>query len=144
MDADFKREVEARLASAEEDLKINEAENARLKRLVQALHDVLAMLDHQVPPPTSGLGLLVESYPMRGQKPVAAMSIREGAKTLLERDGPKTTRELLVALLAAGKRVGGRSPIDTLRATLQTYDIFKRTSDAKWDVVRSSEQSPQE
>lgn len=132
----YRRDTQAQLARAEEDLKINEAENARLKRLIQALHDVLTMMDHKVLQPSEGLHFQ-ELPPSQGQKPIGAMSMREGALTLLERHGPMTTRELFHALQKAGKRIGGQSPIDTLRSTLRSS--FVRT-DGKWIVPHDDDE----
>lgn len=135
----LREDLKERLAEAQDRLRQLSAESARLRRFVEGLRDVLGTINHEGPPASGTLPLEIPKPTLKTGTPIHAMSMKDGARTLLMR-GPMTTRELLNALEEAGKRIGGKSPRDTLAATLRSYDqTFRRTADGtKWEVVPPS------
>ena len=137
----LREDLKERLAEAQDRLKQSTAESARLKRFIEGLRDVLGTLNHEGPP-TAKLPLEMPKPILKTETPIHAMSIKNGAHAMLLQHGSMTTRELLTALEAAGKEIGGKSPRDTLAATLRSYpDLFRRTSDGtKWEAIPREDQ----
>lgn len=134
----LREDLKDRLIEAQDRLKQLSAESARLRRFIEGLRDVLGTLNHEGPQ-AAKLPLEMPKSILKTETPIHATSMKDGAYTILMQHGPMTTRELLNALEAAGKRIGGKSPRDTLAATLRSYDqVFRRTSDGtKWEAVPS-------
>jgi len=130
-DKDFRQDIEARLGAAVEELRIAEAQVTRLKRRVEGFKEVLASFAEPKP-----RGVLFR-LPASGKRSLAQLSIREAAKTVLKEHGePMTAREIFEEMVASGKKPGGKSPIETLRAILRsTDDTFKKTPDLKWTLA---------
>lgn len=129
-DKDFQAEVELRLGAALEELRTAEAQVTRLKRRVEGLKEVMASFAEPKP-----RGPVLFRLPS-SKRSLAQMSIKDAAKTVLKEHGePMTTREIFDEIVARGKKPGGKSPIETLRAILRsTDDVFKKTPDSKWTV----------
>ncbi len=132
-DTEFREEIEARLAAATEELRSTEAQVTRLKRRVEGFKEVLASFAE--PKPRPGAVLFRLPLPTKGS-PLSLMSIKDAAKTVLADHGePMTAREIFEEMVARGKKPGGKSPIETLRAILRTTDdAFKKTPDSKWTL----------
>ncbi len=127
---EFRAEIETRLGAAVDELRATESQVTRLKRRIEGFKEILASFDQ--PKPAASLFRLPSS-----KHSLSHMSIKDAAKAMIkERGEPMTAREIFTEIVARGKKPGGKSPIETLRAILRsTDDTFKKTPDSKWTLA---------
>lgn len=137
-DVELRRELQARLDAAQLELEKSEAENQRLKRLVASLRGVLASMNrngkHPVQQPLT-LPASAASTVSVDRGTLADMSMRQAAVHVLSKQ-PMNSRDLYAVFERGGRKIGGKDPLGTLRATLRSYKkVFKRDQDGRWMVI---------
>jgi hypothetical protein len=84
------------------------------------------------------LGAPVEgrSQPRIGGNDFQDMGITAATKRYLKQEGePRSTREILNALLQGGVRTRSDKPVAAVYATLRNSEAFRRTGDGRWELA---------
>ncbi len=122
-----KEALEAELQEAQSQLEHHKQETRRYERLIVALTQLLETMYEQIPK-MPALGSSITTA-------LAQFTLKEAIRLTLEKyDEPLAVRDILDELQSAGKRVGGGSPLETVRAVLYRYNktLFYKNEDGRW------------
>lgn len=129
-----KEALENEFREAAERLGVLKSEQEKLERILASLSQLLQAKYGDAPPLPATVPLFKGLSSSRRR--FADTSIKDALRLILhERRKPMSTRELFTELEAGGKRIGGKSQTETVRAILYRYSkIFSKTEDSKWTL----------
>lgn len=129
-----KEALEQELRETADRLDSLRSEQERLERIVASLAQLLQAKFGEAPPlPNIPL---FRNLAASSKGRFASLSIKDGLRLILQdRKRPMTVRELFHELDSGGKKLGGRTKTETVRAILyRNLKTFRKTDDGKWTL----------